>query len=154
MKKRTREERDRPGRAERALDAALDDERLAHEAVGRADELEHLDLDASALEHEAHRRADDREHRREHDDREERRRRDAAAHEAGEPLGPRLVGLDVVDRRQLLELADHVGELGVGHLGRDVDLDRRRERLDRQRRELAAAVLVAPELARASPLET
>ena len=105
------EERDRADRAERALRAALDDERSLHEAIGRADELEHLDLGAAALEREAHRRADDREHRGEHDEREQRGGRDAAADEAREALGPRLVGLDVVDRGELSQLADDVGEL-------------------------------------------
>ena len=35
-----------------------------------------------------------------------------------------LIRLDVVDTRELLELAHHVVELGVGHVGSDVDLDR------------------------------
>ena len=44
-----REQGDRAGGAHGALQAALDDERLLHEAVGRADELEHLDLGAAPL---------------------------------------------------------------------------------------------------------
>ena len=147
-----REEHECAQRTERALHASLDDERLLHEAVGRADELEHLDLGAASLQGHAHRRPDDREHRREHHDRQQCRRRDPAAHQARQPLGPRLVRLDVVHRGQRLHLRDHVGQLGVGHVRRDVDLDGSREGLDGQRGERrgrCADIACLAELARA-----
>ena len=133
-RKSTPRTRERDERSERPDRAALDEERRLHESVGRADETQDLDLGAPSLERETHRRATTTAStEKQHDHRQHGRRRDASANELREARSPRLVRLDTVDRRELLQLGHHVGETLVAHVAGDVDHERGRKRLRRQR---------------------
>src|SRR5690606_3292475 len=132
------EQPEREERRDRPLRRAFDEEGAAHEAVARAAELEDLDLFAAARDGEADGAADDEDDREQDEDR-QRHRRPAARREQGvEAIEEALVGLDVLDDAVALEPLAERRHVPGGGAGAQVDLERGREDVGGEAREVGA----------------